>query len=88
MKRLNVAEAKVIFDEKPRSEIENDCFSLESWINPFFLRPRKFEVSNTAEDTLQLWHECLGHKKMIDFRKILEQTESLKIMDGDDEYKV
>ena len=36
MKRLNVAEAKVIFDEKPRIEIENDCFPLESWINPFF----------------------------------------------------
>ena len=26
IKRLNVAEAKVIFDEKPRIEIENDCF--------------------------------------------------------------
>ena len=30
IKRLNVAEAKVIFDEKPRIEIENDCFFRKS----------------------------------------------------------
>ena len=36
IKRLNVAEAKVILDEKPRIEIENDCFSLESRNNLFF----------------------------------------------------
>ena len=53
IKRLNVAEAKKIFDEKPRMKIENDCFSLESRNNLFFLRATKFEVSNTAEDTLQ-----------------------------------
>ena len=88
IKRLNVAEAKVIFDEKPRIEIENDCFSLESRNNLFFLRATKFEVSNTAEDTLQLWHERLGHNNKIDIRKLSKQTDSLKFLDRDDECDV
>ena len=50
----NIAEAKVLFDEKPRIEIESDCFSLESRTNLFFLHATKLEVSNTAEATLQL----------------------------------
>ena len=88
IKRLNVAEAKVIFDEKPRIGIENDCFSLESRNNLFFLRATKFEVSSTAEDTLQLWHERLGHNNKIDIRKLWKQTECLKFQDGDDECDV
>ena len=55
IKRLNVADAKVILDEKPRIEIKNDGFSLYSRNNLFFLRATKFEVNNTAEETLQLW---------------------------------
>ena len=55
IKRFNkISEAKVLFDEKPRIEIENDCFSLESRNNMFFLHTAKLEVSNTAEATLQL----------------------------------
>ena len=88
IRRLNVAEAKVIFDEKPRIEIENDCFSLESRNNLFFLRATIFEVSNTAEDTLQLWHERLGHNNKIDIRKLSKQTDSLKFLDKDDECDV
>ena len=69
IKRLNVAEAKVIFDEKPRIEIENDRFSL-------------------AEDTLQLWHERLGHNNRIDIRKLSKQTDSSQFLDRDDECDV
>ena len=73
IKRLNVSEAKVIIDEKPRIEIKNDCFSLESRNNLFFLRARKFEISNTAEDTLHLWHERLGHNNKIDIPKLSDR---------------
>ena len=52
------------------------------------MRPTKFEVSNTAEDTLQLWHERLGHNNKIDIRKLSKQTESLNFLDGDDECDV
>ena len=75
-KRLNVAEAKVLFDEKPRIVIENDCFFKESWNNLFFLRATKFEVSNTSEDTQQLWHERSGHNNKMDIRKISRHTEN------------
>ena len=81
---LSFAVQQDIFDEKPGIEIENDCFSLESRNNLFFLRARKFEVSNTAEDTLQLWQERLGHNNKIDIHKLSKQTESLKFLDGDD----
>ena len=44
--------------------------------------------SNTAEDTLQLWHERLGHNNKIDIRKLSKQTDSLKFLDRDDECDV
>ena len=69
IKILNVAEAKLIIDAKPRMEVEKDCFSLESRNILFFLRATKFEVSNTAEDSLQLWHERLGRNRKVDIRK-------------------
>ena len=52
------------------------------------MRATKFEVSNTAEDTLHLWHERLGHNNKIDIRKLSKQTDSLKFMDRDDECDV
>ena len=88
IKRLNVAEAKIIFDAKPRIEIENDCFSLESRNNRFLLLATKFEVNNSAEDILQSSYERSGHTKKIDIRKLSKQTESLEFLDGDDECAV
>ena len=52
------------------------------------MRATKFEVSNTAEDTLQLWHERLGHNNKIDIRKLSKQTDSLKFLDRDDDCDV
>ena len=69
IKGLNATEARVVFDEKPRIEIEHDCSSSECRNNLFFLRTTKFEVFNTAEVTLQLWHERLGHNNKKDIRK-------------------
>ena len=52
------------------------------------MRATKFEVSNTVEDTLQLWHERLGHNNKMDIQKLSEQTVSLKFLDRDDECDV
>ena len=48
----------------------------------------KFEISNTAEDTLQLWYERLGHNYKTDFWKLSKHTEGLKFLDKDDECDV
>ena len=63
------------------------CY-IESRNNLFLLRATKFEGSNTAGDTLQLWHECVRHNNKTDFRKVSKQTESLKFLDRDDECDV
>ena len=52
------------------------------------MRATKFEVSNTSEDTLQFWHERLGHNNKIDIRKLSKLTDSLKFLDRDDECDV
>ena len=52
------------------------------------MRATNFEVSNTAEDSLQLWHERLGHNNKIDIRKLSKKTDSLKFLDRDDECDV
>ena len=76
-KRLNIAETKVIFDEKPWIEIGNECFFLNCRNNIFVLPATKFEESNTPEDTLQLWQELLSrHNITIDIRRLSNKTES------------
>ena len=54
----------------------------------FFLRATKFEVSNAADDPLQLWHERLGHNNKMDIQKVSKETESLKFLDKDDKCDV
>ena len=52
------------------------------------MRATKFERSNTAEDTLQLWYERLGHNYETGLRKLSKHPEGLKFLDKDDECDV
>ena len=54
----------------------------------FFLHATKFEVNNTADDTLHLWHERLVHYNETDILKVSKLTKRLIFLHKDDEYDV
>ena len=52
------------------------------------MRVEKFEETNFADYTLQLWYERLGHYDKLDIRELSKKIDRSRFLDEDDECDV